>query len=79
MSSHATIVADLQARLDRLHHVHYEKPDNLPITLDELAWLADQRTHRPNQPPYMPTYWNGVPLRLVVKIVDVAGGVVVTP
>lgn len=80
MATAATICADLTDRIARYQDRYKERPKNLPITLDELAWLAEA-WHGPltRQTP-TPMSFSGVPLRLVEEVfIGEGGSVVVRP
>lgn len=76
MATPATIGVDLADRIMRYRTRYNSDPPHVPITLDELAWLAEAKGNIER----MPIEFDGVPLKLVKHVfIEPGGGVVVRP
>lgn len=78
MAAADTIYADLSARVDR-YRLRYkgEFPHDLPITLNEWAWLGDRLYGNDRQMFGVPIDFLGIPLRLVADVFETKDGALV--
>ena len=74
----ATIYTELSARIDR-YRTRYkgELPHELPLTLDEWAWLGERLYGNDVQLFGVPDDFKGIPLRLVEGVFEAKDGALV--